>query len=283
MRTENKKVKIFYLYFKVGLVPTMGSLHQGHMNLIEESKKLCDTTIVSIFVNPAQFAPHEDFFKYPWNPERDIEALLDAKVDHIFIPSYTEMYPFCPPHTVFHDVSSTLICPIGIDTMSEGKLRPGFFTGVCTVVGKLFNIIDPNIAVFGQKDGLQLMSVRRMVRDLNYPVEIVSCPTARDIDGLAQSSRNVYLSESQRKIAPQLYRSLCRVQDIFANGEGRYDILKREGLATLSSDIFTVEYFSICDSFTGSELIEKDVPVGSMVSAAINFGNCRLIDNILLA
>ena len=202
---------------KVGLVPTMGALHQGHMSLVCAAKEQSDYVAVSLFVNPLQFGPNEDLAKYPRTLERDRDLLEQAGVDLLFAPSEVEMYP--GRAVTFVDVE-------GLSERLDGQSRPGHFRGVTTVVSKLFHIIEPDRAFFGQKDAAQVAIIRRMVRDLNMPVEIVVCPIVREPDGLAMSSRNAYLNPEQRKQALVLSRSLWRVKELF--GQGERDVAKLE-------------------------------------------------------
>src|ERR1700720_461893 len=187
----------------VGLVPTMGALHEGHLSLVRAAKASCDAVAVSIFVNPTQFGPTEDLAKYPRSFERDRELLEKEGVELLFAPSVEEMYP---------RGAVTWVTVEGLSGRLDGRSRPGHFRGVTTVVAKLFHIVEPDAAFFGQKDAAQVAIVRRMVRDLNFPVEIVACPIVREADGLAMSSRNAYLDEQQRKQALVLHRSLLRVK-----------------------------------------------------------------------
>lgn len=197
------------------------------------------------------------------------------------------MYPDAVYGMTSTAVSSIHVVPKGVDSISEGSARPGFFTGVATVVAKLFNLVQPAKAYFGQKDGIQVMTVRRLVRDLNFPLKIVPCDTVREDDGLAASSRNVYLSPEQRAIAPVLYQSLLAVREKYEAGERSYQALADTGRKMLQSDQFKIQYFSLCDALTGEEFdLEKyagRLPEENiMVSAAIHFGNCRILDNVLL-
>src|SRR5438128_625016 len=192
----------------VGFVPTMGALHEGHLSLVRAAKAQCDVVVVSIFVNPTQFGLHEDLAKYPRPFERDRELLAKEEVEFLFAPSVEEMYP--PGATTFVSVE-------GLSELLDGKSRPGHFRGVTTVVAKLFNIVTPDRAYFGQKDAAQVAVIRRMVRDLAYPIEIIACPIVREADGLAMSSRNAYLSTSERKQALVLHRALEAVEDAFGD------------------------------------------------------------------
>mmetsp|Transcript_14378 Transcript_14378/g.16701 ORF Transcript_14378/g.16701 Transcript_14378/m.16701 type:complete len:363 (-) Transcript_14378:508-1596(-) len=280
----------------VGFIPTMGALHKGHLSLINYSTSNNDVTVGSIFVNAAQFAPHEDFGTYPRDPVADVRTMIDKGVNYVFLPTQSDMYP----GSIFGQTSTSLgrthVVPKGIDFLSEGAARPGFFTGVATVVCKLFNIVQPTRAYFGQKDGLQCLVIRQMVRDLNFPLQVVPCPTLREDDGLAMSSRNVYLSKEQRTVAPTLYQSLLAVRNAYdQHGERSYDKLIKIGMDLLnerkeiqssSKTLFSVQYFSICDAVDGTEFGPENTKMlpeqNIMVSAAIDFGDCRILDNILL-
>jgi len=269
----------------VGFVPTMGALHDGHMSLLATSTKSCDFTAASIFVNPAQFAPHEDFGKYPRQPAKDLAALFENGADVVFVPSQQEMYPGSKHGQTSTQVTKTHVVPDGADFVSEGAARPGFFRGVATVVTKLLNIVQPTYLFLGQKDGLQQIIVRRMVRDLNIPCDVIPCDTMRESDGLAMSSRNVYLSEEQRLAAPVLYKALCAMREAYNGGERNFTLLKQKGLDILDDeDLFMVEYLSLCDNLEGTEFSSSDpLPEGNiMASCAVTFGNCRILDNILL-
>jgi len=194
----------------VGLVPTMGYLHEGHLALVRQARMENSSVVVSVFVNPTQFGPHEDFTKYPRDPQRDLALLEKEKADIIFMPSAEEMYP--PQFSSWVDVGR-------ITERLEGASRPGHFRGVVTVVAKLFNIVQPTRAYFGQKDAQQVVVIKKMVADLNMNLEIVSVPTVREPDGLAMSSRNIYLSSEERQAATVLYRALCLAQQLYSQGE----------------------------------------------------------------
>ncbi|HET7439895.1 MAG TPA: pantoate--beta-alanine ligase [Terriglobales bacterium] len=257
---------------RVGLVPTMGALHEGHLSLVRAAKAQCDVVAVSIFVNPTQFGPQEDLAKYPRSFERDVALLEKEGVDLVFAPSVEEMYP---------ERAVTWVTVEGMSDKLCGRSRPGHFRGVTTVVAKLFHIVEPDKAFFGQKDAAQAAIIRRMVRDLNFPVEIVICPIVREPDGLAMSSRNVYLDSQQRRSALILYRSLQRVEELFRNGER--DSAK---LIAAAKEVFEQEpsvrldYFEIVnpDSLEAVSSIFK--PALAAVAAFV--GSTRLIDNIVL-
>ena len=257
---------------RLGFVPTMGALHAGHLSLVRAAREQCDSVAVSIFVNPAQFAPHEDLDQYPRSLERDRELLEKEGVDLLFVPSTEEMYP---------PGSSTWVQVEGLSDKLCGQSRPGHFRGVTTVVAKLFHIVQPDCAFFGQKDAAQLAIIRRMVRDLHMPVEIVACPIVREADGLAMSSRNTYLDLEQRRAAPALYRSLVRVQKDFGGGERNAARLIGAGKGTISAEpSVRLDYFEIVDPQTLDPLTEVDRP--ALVAVAAFVGTTRLIDNLAL-
>jgi pantoate--beta-alanine ligase len=257
---------------RIGLVPTMGALHEGHLALVRAARAKADVVVVSIFVNPTQFGPNEDFAKYPRSFERDCELLKREGVELIFAPSTDEMYP---------SENATWVEVVGLSERLCGKSRPGHFRGVATVVSKLFHIIEPDVAFFGQKDAAQVAIIRRMVLDLNLPVAIEVCPIVRESDGLAMSSRNAYLSPAERKSALVLYRSLQGAKTLFDAGERDPKKLisaaKQEfkGEPTVSLD-----YFELVDPDT---LELKPVITDRVLAAVAAFvGTTRLIDNILL-
>ena len=257
---------------RLGFVPTMGALHAGHLSLVRAAHEQCDSVAVSIFVNPAQFAPHEDLDQYPRSLERDRELLEKEGVDLLFVPSTEEMYP---------PGSSTWVQVEGLSDKLCGQSRPGHFRGVTTVVAKLFHIVQPDCAFFGQKDAAQLAIIRRMVRDLHMPVEIVACLIVREADGLAMSSRNTYLDHQQRKAAPALYRSLMRVREDFGAGERNAARLIGAGKGTISAEpSVRLDYFEIVDPQTLDPLTEVDRP--ALVAVAAFVGTTRLIDNLAL-
>lgn len=258
---------------RLGLVPTMGALHEGHLSLVRAAKAQCDAVAVSIFVNPLQFGPKEDFAKYPRTMERDCELLKKEDVDFLFAPSAEEMYP---------EKGVTYVTVEGLSEKLCGRSRPGHFRGVTTVVAKLFHIVEPDLAFFGQKDAAQAAIIRRMVRDLNFAVEIIVCLTVREPDGLAMSSRNAYLTPQQRKSAPVLYRALQEVQSRFSQGERN---LAR--LIEAAKNVFTQEpgvrldYLEIVDPDTLDAL--QEINRTALVAIAAHIGDTRLIDNILLS
>jgi pantoate--beta-alanine ligase len=256
----------------LGLVPTMGALHEGHLSLIRQAQKQCPLVVVSIFVNPKQFGPHEDLSKYPRTLDADLAGLARLNVDYVFAPSAQEMYP--PDFR-------TSVTVEGLGDRLEGRSRPGHFTGVTTVVLKLFEIVQPGFAFFGRKDAQQARMIRQMARDLNLDAEIVVCPIAREADGLALSSRNSYLSEEDRRAATVLYRSLDAVRREIASGE--HDPARL--LVTLKSMIAgepraALDYAEIvdADSFDPVTALRKSC----YVLVAARAGSTRLIDNALI-
>lgn len=256
----------------VGLVPTMGALHEGHLSLVRAARGQCDVTAVSIFVNPLQFGPTEDLEKYPRSLQRDAAMLEELGVDFVFIPSVAEMYP--PDARTYVDVSD-------LSGKLDGGSRPGHFRGVATVVCKLFEIVRPDRAFFGQKDAAQVAVLRKMTRDLNLDVEIVVCPIVREADGLAMSSRNVYLSPRERKQALVLSRSLQRVKAAAEAGEGDARKLVELGMHEIASETGAkLDYFAVVDADT-LEPVEK-VSSGTLVAVAAWVGTTRLIDNLVL-
>jgi len=256
----------------LGLVPTMGALHEGHLSLVRAARAACDVVAVSIFVNPTQFGPNEDLATYPRSFERDCELLEKEGVQIVFAPSVEEMYP---------RGAVTWVTVEELSGKLDGRSRPGHFRGVTTVVAKLFHIVEPDQAFFGQKDAAQVAVIRRMVRDLHLPVEIVTCPIVREADGLAMSSRNAYLDARQRKQALVLRRSLERVRKLVETGETaapRLVVAGREELASEPS--VRLDYFEIVDPETLDAI--RDVADGGLVAVAAYVGTTRLIDNLLL-
>ena len=251
----------------------MGYLHAGHLALIEQARRTNEQVIVSIFVNPAQFGPHEDYTSYPRDPERDLDMLRQAGVDLVFLPSVEAIYP-----TGFQ----THIEVSGVSQGLEGGRRPGHFRGVATVVGKLFNLTQPDRAYFGQKDAQQVAVIRRMVADLNFPLDIVVVPTLRAANGLALSSRNAFLSEAERAAAPVVYRALSAARDAYAQGSRYSDTLRGILRDVLSSEpLAQLDYVSVADAESLHE-ITGDSAGALLVSLAVRFGRTRLIDNIVL-
>ena len=257
----------------LGLVPTMGSLHEGHLTLVRRARSENDVAVVSIFVNPSQFGPGEDLGSYPRDMDTDLSLLRNEGVDLVFAPTPEEMYP--PGFDAWIEVEKT-------SEVLEGAVRPGHFRGVATVVAKLFNIVRPDRAYFGRKDGQQLAVISRMVKDLDMDVEIVAVPTVREEDGLAMSSRNVYLTPDERRAAPVIYNALNRAVDLWRQGETRCDALRAEMKAVLDSEplVSSIDYVSVADSVTLEEL-DETAPQ-AMVSTAVRIGKARLVDNVLL-
>ena len=256
----------------IGLVPTMGYLHQGHLSLVERARNECACVIVSIFINPTQFGPQEDLGSYPRDISRDLNLLEEIGVDLIWIPKKEEIYP---------SEFQTWVTVEEVTQPLEGAMRPGHFRGVTTIVAKLFNAIQPDKSYFGQKDAQQAVVIRRMVKDLNYPIEIVICPTIREPDGLAMSSRNVYLTPQERKSATILFKALSAAENAYMDGVQDADVL-REIMSdkTSSEPSARIDYISCADP---DKLNELSGPVKrALLSMAVKFGDTRLIDNILI-
>jgi len=257
---------------KIAFVPTMGFLHEAHLSLVRKAKELGDKTVVSIFVNPLQFGPKEDYKEYPRDTKRDLELLKNEGVDAVFIPEPEEMYP--PDFQTYVEVTklTTGLC---------GAFRPGHFKGVTTVVLKLFNIINPDIVVFGEKDYQQLQVIRQMVKDLNMDTEIVAHPTVREEDGLAMSSRNIYLSSDERKSATSLYKALLLAKKLISEGEKDPQKIKKEMEKFIHSFPFTrVQYIEFIDPVNLEPVKEINKPV--LCALAVFVGKARLIDNMLI-
>lgn len=260
----------------VGLVPTMGYLHEGHGSLVGKAAEDCDRVVASVFVNPTQFAPGEDLASYPRDFERDCEILEKQGCSMVFHPSVDEMYPDGNGKTdtyieILNDMPKQLC----------GRTRPNHFRGVCTVVGKLFNIVLPDKAYFGEKDAQQLAIIRRMVRDLSYGIEIVGCPIVREPDGLAKSSRNIHLKPDERKAAAVLYRSLKIAEEMASDGEKSSKAVTDAVIAEIEKEpLAEVEYVSAVDSLS-MEPVEM-VGKGTLIAIAVRIGQTRLIDNCVL-
>jgi pantoate--beta-alanine ligase len=256
----------------IGFVPTMGYLHDGHLALVREAKKMSDVVVVSIFVNPTQFGPSEDFDKYPRDPTRDAEMLSNENIDYLFMPKAEEMYPENFRTTVKLAELSDKMC---------GASRPGHFEGVTTVVLKLFHIVEPHFAFFGQKDAQQLVIIRRMVKDLNMDEEIVRVPTVREKDGLAMSSRNSYLSPEERQAATVLYRALEHALNRVEEGERKSKTILKE-----MKEIIQTEPLAKLDYICATDLNDlrdlKTLKGKSLIAVAAWFGSTRLIDNIIV-
>ena len=255
---------------RVALVPTMGNLHDGHMKLVDEAKARADVVVVSIFVNPMQFDRPEDLARYPRTLQEDCEKLNKRKVDLVFAPSVKEIYPNGTETHTYVDVP-------GLSTMLEGASRPGHFRGVSTIVSKLFNLIQPDIACFGEKDFQQLALIRKMVADLGYDIEIVGVPIIRAKDGLALSSRNGYLTAEQRKIAPGLYKVLSSIADKLQAGERDLDEIIAIAGQELNEKGFRADDIQIRDADTLQEVSENSKRAVILVAAWL--GDARLIDN----
>jgi pantoate--beta-alanine ligase len=256
----------------VGFVPTMGYLHEGHLALVKQARVENSAVIVSIYVNPAQFGPREDFGAYPRDLNRDLELLRGERVDIVFVPSDDEMYP--PEFSSWVDVEK-------VTERLEGASRPGHFRGVATVVAKLFNIVQPSRAYFGQKDAQQVMVIKRMVADLNMGIEIVVVPTLRESDGLAMSSRNIYLSPKERQAATILFKALTLARQLSQGGEKDAGKIRRQMTSLIQKEpLAQIDYVSIADAETLEELSLLDRP--ALASLAVRIGKTRLIDNMLL-
>jgi pantoate--beta-alanine ligase len=257
---------------RIGFVPTMGALHDGHLSLIRAAKSRCDLVVASIFVNPTQFGPNEDLAKYPRTFERDCQLLEKENADLLFAPTVEEMYP---------QDAVTWVTVEGLSEKLDGKSRPGHFRGVTTVVAKLFHIVEPDIAFFGQKDAAQVAIIRRMVCDMKFPVEIVACPIVREPDGLAMSSRNAYLDSSQRKAALVLSRALWEVERKYKSGERDTNTLIERGKQLIAKEpAARLDYLELVNADT-LDPVAQATP-GTMVAVAAYVGNTRLIDNLLL-
>jgi pantoate--beta-alanine ligase len=256
----------------LGFIPTMGALHEGHLSLVRRARAECDVVAASIFVNPLQFAPGEDFAQYPRTFEEDCRCLEAEGVDVLFAPEAEEMYP---------DGAATTVTVTGIGDRLDGASRPGHFTGVATVVAKLFHVVRPERAYFGQKDAAQLAVLRKMVGDLNFDVTLVGCEIVRDADGLALSSRNKYLNAVERKRALVLHQTLLRIERMIAEGDRSSAVLMQGGVEILQAmDEVRVDYLAIVNA--DSLLPVASVENGSLVAVAAYVGKTRLIDNFLV-
>lgn len=254
---------------KIALVPTMGALHEGHLSLVEIAKKVGDRTVVSIFVNPTQFAPNEDFDSYPRDHDSDLHKLAGLGVDLVFVPARSEVYP---------EDFSTQVTVSGLTEPLCGASRPHFFGGVATIVAKLFNQCRPDIAIFGEKDYQQLLVIRRMARDLDMNVDVLGGPIVREADGLAMSSRNAYLSADERGNAPELFRTLSDIAENIAGGSA-IEAQVSDGLMRLERAGFQVDYLEVRDGETLSPVSERAEPPARVFGAAF-LGKTRLIDNV---
>ena len=256
---------------RVAFVPTMGNLHAGHLQLVRHAQSIADRVVVSIFVNPTQFGPNEDYTSYPRTPEEDAQALMDVDADLLFLPTVEEIYP--------PDLKSAPYVEVpGVDSILCGEFRPGHFSGVATVVAKLFNLVQPDVAVFGEKDYQQLVVIRRMTRALCLPVEIEGMATVREASGLAMSSRNRYLSEAERKTAATLYRVLGEVRARVEGGATDHPALEASAVAQLEQVGFQPEYVSIRRAADLAEPLPGDTHLRAL--AAARLGQARLIDNV---
>lgn len=253
---------------RVGLVPTMGYLHEGHLSLVAESRARCGCTVLSLFVNPIQFGPNEDYEKYPRDEQKDLALCEAAGVDAVFLPSAAVMYAPGASVTVEESVLSLGLC---------GAKRPGHFRGVCTVVAKLFNLVQPDVALFGEKDFQQVAVIRRMVRDLNFPIEIVPAPIVRESDGLAKSSRNVYLSEVERQNALGLSKSIAAARDLVRKGTTDTVVILHAVTDVLMTHNLRVDYTALVDPDTLEP--QQTARPGLRLILAVYCGRTRLIDN----
>ncbi len=268
-----KAVKQLFKGKKIGLVPTMGYLHIGHVSLLQLAKRENDIAVMSVFVNPLQFGPTEDFDKYPRDLERDIEMATEGGIDIVFAPSVMEMYP----NPLF-----TKVIISGLTDRLCGSSRPGHFDGVATVVSKLFHIIEPDSAYFGQKDAQQLAVIEQLVRDLNFNVSIVPCPTIREADGLAMSSRNVYLTSEERNQAVVLSQALKKIEKAWLLGERDLTLLQSEAREIISqAPLAKIDYVEIL-SYPDLMPIDYEQNIKYVVALAVFFGKTRLIDNVIL-
>lgn len=254
----------------IGYVPTMGALHEGHLSLVGESNKTCKNTIVSIYINPTQFAQDEDLDTYPQMVQSDLDKLSKFEVDCVFTPNNSDMYPEGINTGKYYN---------NLFDILEGKSRPGFFKGVTTIVVKLFDIVEPTHAFFGEKDFQQLCIIKKMVVDLNYPIQVVPCPIIREENGLAMSSRNVYLTETERDIAPTINRALESGKNLLQSGERSSRLIRNKIIETIDAEkLLRIDYVSVADSITLTEIsgfIKQDI----LVSTAVFLGGTRLIDN----
>jgi pantoate--beta-alanine ligase len=256
----------------VGFVPTMGYLHEGHLVLVRQARAENASVVVSIFVNPTQFGPHEDFKEYPRDPQRDLALLEKEGTDVVFMPPVDEIYP--PGFSSWVEVGK-------IAQRLEGASRPGHFRGVATVVARLFDIVQPDRAYFGQKDAQQLLVVRKMVAELDMKLEVIGVPTVREPDGLAMSSRNTYLNPQERKAALVLYQALMLAQRLFSEGEKDAKLIRRQMRELIQKQpLADIDYISIADAETLDELDEVKPP--ALVSLAVKIGKTRLIDNVVV-
>lgn len=258
----------------IGLVPTMGALHEGHLSLVREARRMCDVVVVSVFVNPTQFGPGEDFDRYPRDLTNDTCLLSDYNVEYIFAPAVEEIYP---------KNFATYVNVEGLSEQYEGAARPGHFRGVATVLTVLFNTVRPDFAFFGQKDAQQTLVVRRLVRDLAFDTEIVVLPTVREESGLALSSRNAFLSKDERKAATVLYRALSQAREVYKEGERHPKRLAETVRALVEAEpLARLDYVTVADAETMEKFdrINDERPV--LIAVAVRLGPTRLIDNIII-
>ena len=254
----------------VGFVPTMGALHDGHLSIVTKANEICSHTVVSIYLNPAQFSTSDDLGTYPQNLQHDLKTLSKFHVKAIFIPTDSEMYP---------GGFSTHVQETKLSTVLEGKSRPSFFQGVSTVVAKLFNIVQPTHAFFGEKDAQQLLIIKKMVKDMAYPIEIIACPIIRQNNGLAISSRNSYLSEAEQDIASKIYMALQNGKNLIISGERDAQVIRDKITSTiLQESKLRIDYISVTDAETLVE-ISENISNKILVSTAVFLGKTRLIDN----
>jgi pantoate--beta-alanine ligase len=259
---------------RIALVPTMGNLHAGHYSLVALARQHVDVVVASVFVNPTQFGPNEDFARYPRTPDADMAGLAASGCDALFMPAVDEMYPYGPAHTVRVSVP-------GFEHVLEAAVRPGHFEGVATVVAKLFNLVQPDVAVFGRKDYQQLLVIRRLTRDLAYPIEIVAAPTLREANGLAMSSRNQYLDADQRQRAATIHTTLQWMREAVRSGAQKLSDIESEAATNLRKGGFEPDYAAIrrADDLGIPAARERD---GLIALIAARLGSTRLIDNLLL-
>jgi len=256
----------------VGFVPTMGYLHEGHLELTRRAKAENNIAVISIFVNPTQFGPKEDFEKYPRDTERDLKLLKDVGTDYVFMQTPKDMYP--PDYNTWVNVEK-------VTERLEGAARPGHFRGVATIVNKLFNIVQPTRSYFGQKDAQQCAVIKKMVKDLDMPLELIIVPTVREPDGLAMSSRNVYLSPEMRRQAPVLYKSLQLAEKLRQQGETDAGKIQQQMAGLIKQQpLANIEYIDFADGETLEEL--KTIKAGTLISMVVKFGKTRLLDNAIL-
>jgi len=259
----------------IGLVPTMGALHKGHASLMKAAKEKCDRVVASVFVNPIQFGPNEDYDKYPRTLEADLKVADEQGVNIVFAPSPREMYGEIPK--LSNDLLTYVCPPFDYVDRLCGKSRPGHFDGVATVVTKLFNIVQPDFAFFGEKDAQQLIIIKKMVKDLNMNLEIIPCPIVREDDGLAVSSRNTYLGEEARKKAPTVYKALCYVKELIGKGITEKEILLDSAINVLDKDI-ELEYLEFVD--VNNLTTPEKISLKNLILIAVKLDGVRLIDNI---